>query len=432
MSDPTTDPALGSWVPVPLASDFPIQNLPYGVFRRPGEPPRVGVAIGNRILDLDVVAEAGLFDEHVSLPWGVFANQTLNPFMATGAEAWRGVRERVSDLLSFDNREIRDTWGLAEKALIPMPDAELLRPVAVGDYIDFYSSLEHATNLGEMFRPDGEPLPRNWRYLPVGYHGRAGTVVASGTPIVRPRGQVKPQTGPPQWIATRKLDFEIEVGFIAGLGSEIGSRVTTAEAPFHTFGYVLVNDWSARDIQQWEYQPLGPLLGKSFATSISPWVVTLDALAPYRLPAPEQDPPVQYYLMVDEDWGLDINLQAAIASREMTEHENPPHVVTTTNFRSMYWTMPQQLAHATVNGASVRTGDLFASGTVSGMEPGSQGSLIELTHNGDYPIELPDGAERAFLRDGDTVVIRGWCGGDGRPRVGFGELRGTILPAEEG
>jgi fumarylacetoacetase len=352
--------------------------------------------------------------------------------MATGAEAWRGVRERVSDLLSFDNREIRDTWGLAEKALIPMPDAELLRPVAVGDYIDFYSSLDHATNLGEMFRPDGEPLPPNWRYLPMGYHGRAGTVVASGTPIVRPRGQVKPQTGPPQWIATRKLDFEIEVGFIAGLGSEIGSRVTTAEAPFHTFGYVLVNDWSARDIQQWEYQPLGPLLGKSFATSISPWVVTLDALAPYRLPAPEQDPPVQYYLMVDEDWGLDINLQAAIASREMTEHENPPHVVTTTNFRSMYWTMPQQFAHATVNGASVRTGDLFASGTVSGMEPGSQGSLIELTHNGDYPIELPDGAERAFLRDGDTVVIRGWCGGDGRPRVGFGELRGTILPAEEG
>ncbi len=432
MEDATVDPALGSWVPVPVDSEFPIQNLPYCVFRRADEPPRVGVAIGNRILDLDVIAEAGLFEGLADLPWGLFAQDSLNPFMALGREMWTVVRWRVSELLSFDNREIRDTWGLAEKALVPMPEATLLLPFAVADFVDFYSSLEHATNLGKIFRPESEPVLPNWRHLPVGYHGRAGTVVVSGTPVVRPRGQVKPRGGPPQWIASRKLDFELEVGFVVGTGNELGSRITTDDAADHIFGLVLVNDWTSRDIQEFEYQPLGPFLGKSFATSISPFVVSLDAVLPYRVPAPPQDPPVQTYLMTLEDWALDLELEVGLASRSMLEHQRPPEIISRTNFRSVYWTMPQQLAHATVNGARTRTGDLFSSGTVSGFEPDSYGSLIELTWNGKVPIELPDGAVRTFLEDGDTAVMRGWCGGKGRPRIGFGEVRGTILPAEEG
>ena len=432
MIDPTTDPALGSWVPVPPDSEFPIQNLPYGVFRRPGERARVGVAIGNRILDLDVVAEAGLFDGHAALPWAVFARGSLNQFMALGRPTWQAVRRRVSELLSYDNREIRDTWGLAEKALVPQPETELLAPFEVADYIDFYSSLEHATNLGRLFRPDSEPLLPNWRYLPVGYHGRSATVVASGTPIIRPHGQVKLGDSPPQWILTRKLDFELEVGFVVGVGNELGSRIPTFEAHNHIFGMVLVNDWSARDIQAFEYQPLGPFLGKSFATSVGTWVVTMEALAPYRVPAPEQDPPVQLYLVDEGDSGLDLELEVGVLTREMMEHERTPEVISRTNFRHMYWTAPQQLAHATVNGAAMRTGDLCASGTVSGSEPDSYGSLIELTENGEVPIYLPGGASRTFLEDGDTVVMRGWCGGDGRPRIGFGEVRGTVLPAQEG
>jgi fumarylacetoacetase len=431
-TDATTDPALGSWVPVPLGSEFPIQNLPYGIFRRPGERARAGVAIGNRILDLDVIAEAGLFEGHAALPWGVFAHGSLNQFMALGRPTWQAVRRRVSELLSFDNREIRDTWGLAEKALVPQPETEMVLPFAVADYIDFYSSLQHATNLGRLFRPDAEPLLPNWRYMPVGYHGRSATVVASGTPIVRPRGQVKLGDKPPQWIATRKLDFELEVGFVVGLGNQLGTRITTDAAHNHIFGMVLVNDWSARDIQAFEYQPLGPFLGKSFATSISPWVVSMDAVAPYRVAAPQQDPPVQLYLMTEGEWGLDMQLEVGLVTRPMMEHEHDPEIVSRVNFRDMYWTAPQQLAHATVNGATMRTGDLCASGTVSGSDPGSYGSLIELTQNGEIPIEMPGGAVRTFLEDGDTVVMRGWCGGDGMPRIGFGEVKGTVLPADEG
>ncbi|MDH3426711.1 MAG: fumarylacetoacetase [Acidimicrobiia bacterium] len=432
MTDHTVDPELGSWLPVPVGSDFPIQNLPFGVFHQVGDTPRMGVAIGNRILDLDIIAEAGLFDGHVELDWGFFASDSINPLLAKGPETWRAVRERVSDLLSFENREIRDTWGLAEKALVPMPEAQMLLPVAIGDFVDFFSSVEHATNLGKLFRPDGEPLLQNWRYLPVGYHGRSATVVVSGTPVVRPRGQVKPKEGPPQWIASRKLDFELELGFIVGPGNELGSRIKTEDAAEHVFGVVLVNDWSARDIQQWESQPLGPFLGKSFATSISSWVVPMDALAPYRVPSPEQEPPVQYYLVTEGDWGLDMNLEVAITTRDQLEHEQEPNVVAVANARDIYWTMPQQLAHVTVNGAVTRPGDLFATGTISGAEPGSQGSMIELTLNGDHPLKLADGTERTFIRDGDTVVMRGWAGGDGRPRIGFGEVRGTVFPAEEG
>ncbi len=426
MADPTTDPALGSWIPVPIGSGFPIQNLPYCVFRVGDAPPRAGVGIGNRILDLDVVAEADLLSDYVDLPWGVFAHASLNPFLALGRETWRAVRRRVSDLLGFDNREIRDVWGLAERALVPMPSAELLLPFHAGDYVDFYSSREHATNLGKMFRPDSEPLLPNWRWLPVGYHGRASSIVLSGTPIRRPQGQVKLGDAPPILGPTGALDFELEVGFVIGPGNRLGEPIPVEEAEQHIFGLVLVNDWSARDIQRWEYVPLGPFLGKSFATSISPWVVDLDALAPYRVPGPEQDPPPLPYLQEAGLRNLDMELEVSLAVEGLDE----PFVVARTNFRHMYWSMAQQLAHATVNGANVRPGDLHASGTVSGPAPGSYGSMIELAWRGTRPVELPDGTTRAYVRDGDTVIMRGWCGGDGRPRVGFGEVTGKILPAQ--
>jgi fumarylacetoacetase len=392
---------------VPEGSDFPIENLPYGVFRRAGEDPRVGVAIGEGVLDLAALESAGL------LPGGdVFAADSLNPLMGLGPPAWRAVRERLTELLLDEGEVVR-------RALVPPDEAELLLPIRVADYVDFYSSLEHATNMGRMFRPEGEPLLPNWRYLPVGYHGRSGTVVVSGTPVVRPFGQIKPDDGPPVYAPTRMLDVELEVGFIVGVGSEAGEPISIQRAWEHVFGVVLVNDWSARDIQSWEYVPLGPFLGKSFATSISPWVVTLDALEPYRVPGPAQQPEPLDYLAAEEDWGYDIHLEIVLQDQ----------VISRTNFRHLYWTMAQQLAHATANGARARTGDLYASGTISGPRPGSYGSLIELTWRGSEPLRLADGAQRNFLEDGDTVVMRGWCEAEGRPRIGFGEVRGTVLPA---
>ncbi len=426
MSDPTTDPALGSWIPVPLESGFPIQNLPYGVFRTEGAPARVGVAIGNRILDLDAVAEVGLFADYVDLPWGVFAQPSLNRYLGLGRDTWRVVRRRVSDLLSFDNREIRDVWGLAERLLVPMPDAEPLLPIHPGDYVDFYSSLEHATNMGRMFRPDAEPLLPNWRWLPVGYHGRASTVVVSGTPVTRPRGQLKLGEAPPVAGPTAALDFELEVGFVTGPGNRLGEPIPVERAEEHIFGMVLVNDWSARDIQRWEYVPLGPFLGKSFATTISPWVVDLDAVAPYRVPGPAQEPEPLLYLRQGGDRNVDMALEVSIAPGGAE-----PYVVTRTNFSHMYWSMAQQLAHATVNGTRVAPGDLYASGTVSGPTPDSYGSMIELAWRGTQPVGFPDGSSRVYIEDGDTVIVRGWCGGDGRPRIGFGEAAGTVVPAPD-
>jgi len=423
---------------VPEGSDFPIQNLPYGVFRRVGpdgsEPPRVGVAIGESVLDLTALQEAGLFEGRADLPDGTFAAGSLNPFLELGRPVWRAVRERVSGLLAEGNTEIRSRQGLAQRALVPASEVELLMPVRVGDYVDFYSSLEHATNLGKMFRPGGEPLMPNWRHLPVGYHGRSGTVVVSGTPVRRPHGQLPPERPDgttPTWGPTRQLDIELEVGFITGPGNPLGTRIPASRAREHVFGLVLVNDWSARDVQRWEYQPLGPFLGKSFATSVSPWVVTLDALEPYRVAGPEQDPPVLPYLEVSEPWAFDVELEIRLSSEQMRRRGLPAAVVSRTNFRRMYWSIAQQLAHATANGASVRPGDLYASGTISGPEPGSYGSLIELTWRGENPLKLADGSERAFLEDGDEVTLAGHAGGHGRPRIGFGEVSGTVLPATD-
>jgi fumarylacetoacetase len=423
-------PQRRSWVWVPNASDFSLANLPYGVFRRGRQPPKVGVAIGEQVLDLAEVARAGLFDDVVDGGEALFRADRLNPFMARGRRTWEAVRAHLTELLDDADDRLRDIDGLAERALVPATQVELQLPFEVADYVDFYASIEHATNLGRMFRPGGEPLLPNWRHLPVGYHGRAGTVVASGTPIVRPNGQHKPADAEaPTFGPSRMLDFEAEVGFVIGSGSRLGSAVAADDVADHVFGLVLVNDWSARDIQAWEYQPLGPFLGKSFATSVSPWVVPLAALQPYLVPSPVQDPPVLDYLRVPGDWGLDLELEVRLTSAAMAEADRPHVVVARPPFAGMYWTMPQMVAHATVNGASLRTGDLFASGTVSGAGRDTLGSLIELTKRGADPLSLPDGSTRAFLEDGDTVEIAGACERPGLPRVGFGAVTGTVLPA---
>jgi fumarylacetoacetase len=358
----------------------------FGVFCRPGEAPRVGFRAGDDVLDL-----SALGDE--------FSRPSLNAFMATGPLAWERALARVE---AGDGRAV------------PLAEVELKRPFEVADYVDFYSSLEHATNMGRMFRPDADPLLPNWRRLPVGYHGRAGTVVVSGTPVRRPRGQSKPpDANGPAFGPSKRLDIELELGFVVGVPSRLGEPVHGERFDEHVFGVVLLNDWSARDIQAWEYQPLGPFLGKSFATSISAWVTPLSLLREARVPRLPQDPEPLPYLRIDGDWSLDVDLEVELNGS----------VLSRTNARGLYWSMPQQLAHATVNGASVRTGDLMASGTISGPARGSEGSLIELTRNGAEPLELP-GGERTFLEDGDEVVLRGRAGD-----VELGEVRGRIEAA---
>jgi fumarylacetoacetase len=399
-----------SWVPVPEGSDFPVQNLPYGVFTRRGDPgaPRVGVAIGEHILDLsgvDIDIEA---QED-------FASRSLNAFLGRGRDHWSAVRARLIALLTDPAHQ-----ASVEPHLVPAADAVLHLPFDVADYVDFYASEHHAANVGRMFRPDGEPLTANWKHLPIGYHGRAGTVVVSGTSVVRPCGQRKaPDEPKPTFGASRRLDVEAEIGFVVGVPSALGTAVGTDAFAEHVFGVVLVNDWSARDIQAWEYVPLGPFLGKSFATSISPWVVPLEALEHARVAPPVQDPPPLPYLRVRENWGLDIEIEVACNGSVLSR---PP-------FRQMYWTAPQQLAHLTVNGASLRTGDLFASGTVSGPLPEQRGSLLELSWNGTKPVELAGGSTRDFLADGDTVTIRASAAGPGGSRIGFGAVTGTVAPA---
>jgi fumarylacetoacetase len=364
----------------------------FGVFSVADGAPRVGFRVGHGVLDL---AAAGLGE--------VFEAGSLNGFLALGRSAWEDTVARVDELVS----------GGAE--LVPLSEVTAHLPFEVADYVDFYSSLEHATNLGRLFRPDAEPLLPNWRHLPVGYHGRAGTVVVSGTPVVRPRGQTKAaQDEAPRYGASRRLDIELELGFVVGVGSRLGEPVPASAFRDHVFGVVLVNDWSARDIQAWEYQPLGPFLGKSFATSIGAWVTPLALLEGRFVAAPAQEPEPLPYLRVEGDWALDIDLEVELSGT----------LVSRTNARGLYWTMPQQLAHATVNGASIRTGDLFASGTISGPERGSEGSLIELTWNGERPLSLADGSERTFLEDGDEVVLRGRAG-----EVELAEVRGMIQPA---
>ena len=410
-----------SFITVAANSDFPLQNLPYGVFQPQGEAARVGVAIGNDVLDLATLEAAGLLQTG-SEP--VFNQATLNAFIALGRPVWQQVRARLQQLLSADCAELRDNVALRAKAFYPQASVSMLLPIEVPGYTDFYSSKEHAYNVGCMFRDPKNALLPNWSELPVGYNGRASSVVVSGTDLVRPSGQIKlPNEERPVFSACRKLDFELETGFIVGKATALGEPIAIEEAENHIFGMVLLNDWSARDIQQWEYVPLGPFNAKTFGTSISPWVVTLEALAPFRCASPVQEPQPLPYLRENTANNYDINLQVAIAAN------GSETVISNTNFKHMYWSMMQQLTHHTIAGCNVRVGDLMGSGTISGPEKDSRGSLLELTWNTTEPLTLEGGEQRGFLEDGDTLNMRGHCQKDGL-RIGFGEVRGAVLPAK--
>jgi fumarylacetoacetase len=415
-----------SFVAVDAESHFPIHNLPFGVFHHPAlSEPRVGVAIGDWVLDVRGVDEAGFFAGTCLEGAHAFAEPALNDFMAMGRPTWREARRVLQKLLSADEPTLRDDAELRERLLFPRGEVEMLLPCEIGDYTDFYSSKQHATNLGTMLRGPENPLLPNWHHLPVAYHGRASSVVVSGTPIRRPLGQSRSDdAAPPSFGPTRALDFELEVGFFVGTGNPLGEPIPIHEAEEHIFGFVLVNDWSARDIQKWEYQPLGPFLGKNFATSISPWVVMLEALEPFRVPGPIQDPTPFPYLRSDGPAAFNIRLEVFLE----TESSNARRLLSVSNFQHLYWNVRQQLAHHTVNGCNLRPGDLLASGTISGSTPDSLGSLIELTWKGTRPLELPGGERRVFLQDGDQLTLTGWCQGESY-RVGFGEVTGRILPA---
>ena len=417
------DPSLKSWVPVPPDSDFPIQNLPLGIYKTAFQGPRPCVAIGDHLLDLHLLSEAGLFTK----AWvhsEFLRRPTLNPLAGLGRKAHRAVRERISELLRHDNAELQNDKVLLGKALRLRSEVEMCLPVEVGDYTDFYSSIEHATNVGIMFRGKDNALMPNWKHLPVGYHGRASSIVVSGTDIHRPKGQMMPpDSSSPVFGPTKQMDFELEVAFIVGKGNAMGHPIPVDEAEDHLFGLVLFNDWSARDIQSWEYVPLGPFLGKNFGSSVSPWVVLMDALEPFRVACPEQDPQPLPYLTTTGPANFDIQLHVSL---------QPESAAATTicrsNFKYMYWNMRQQLAHHTVNGCNMRPGDMCASGTISGHSEDSYGSMLELAWRGTKPLPMVDGSERKFIVDGDRLTIKGFCD-NGKVRIGFGDVTGKVLPA---
>jgi fumarylacetoacetase len=434
----TSEPPMRSFLEVSAESPFSIQNLPYGVFRPvPGAPPRVGVAIGDWVLDLAVLERRGLLVvERASArqpagdepPDTVFDQPALNRFMRLGRGAWQQVRGRITRLLSAGEPTLRDDADLRKAALHPRAAVQLELPCAIGDYTDFYASRAHAENAGRIFRGPAAALPPNWLHLPIAYHGRSSSIVVSGTGICRPCGQFREEgAGAPECGPTRELDFELEVGLLIGPGNPLGHPLSVQEAAAQIFGFVLVNDWSARDIQQWEYVPLGPFLGKNFATTVSPWVVPAEALEPFRRPLPAQEPPPPTYLRPPAGEVLrtyDIEVEVAL----QPARADAAAVISRTNYAELYWSPEQMLAHHTVGGCNLRPGDLLASGTVSGRGPGAQGCLLELTERARRPLRLPGGETRGFLEDGDTVILSGWCTGPDY-RVGFGECRGTIRPA---
>lgn len=417
------DPKLRSFIEVDPSSDFPIQNLPYGVFFTPEQPDlRVGVAIGDFVLDLAALETAGLirFDNAS----GVFAQSSLNAFMALGPKVWTTTRARISELLRHDHPELRDNKELRNRALVPRNFADMHMPIAVQGFTDFYSSKEHATNVGIMFRGKDNALMPNWLSIPIGYNGRASTVVVSGTPIRRPRGQLKPPTADmPVFGPCKRLDFELEMGVVIGQASAMGEMLTEQQAEEMIFGFTLLNDWSARDIQAWEYVPLGPFQAKAFGTSISPWIVTREALEPFRVKGPVQDPAPLAYLQQKHAQNYDLRLEVDLR----TEKTAQAATITRTNFKYMYWSSVQQLVHHASSGCAMNVGDLLGSGTISGPEKSERGSMLELSWGGAEPLDLGNGVRRSFLEDGDSLTMRGWCQGNGY-RVGFGEVEGTILP----
>jgi fumarylacetoacetase len=390
-------------------TDFPIENLPFGVFRAYDGAAHICTAFEDRILDLHACAQAGLLDEPALL------EPLLNALMAKGRAASRAVRERVRELIESN---------AADAHFLLMNDAEMLLPMRIGDYTDFYASVHHATNVGSMFRPDNPLLP-NYKWIPIGYHGRASSIVVSGTPVKRPHGQTRDdQNAPPLFCPSKRLDYEMELGIVIGAGNDLGQPIAARDALDHVFGFCLVNDWSARDVQTWEYQPLGPFLAKNFATSISPWIVTMDALEPFRTRASvrnEGDPEPLPYLQ--DDVGFDITVEVWLRTPQMSE----PVRLSRGNFRDMYWTVAQLVAHHTANGCNLMPGDLLASGTISGPSKEARGCLLELTWRGTEPLELPGGETRKFLENGDEVILRGYCERDGLPRIGFGECRGVVV-----
>ena len=418
--DETHDPALESWVESANAADtdFPIQNLPFGIFRTRksrGDAPHGGVAIGDQVLDL-----AGI---------GVKTGPTLNALLGQGRPIWRNLRKELSKALSKKNKN----WKKLEKFLVPMKDVEMQLPVSIGDYSDFYTGIHHATNIGKLLRPDNPLLP-NYKWVPIGYHGRASSIVVSGTPICRPKGQIK--TGDqPVYGPSKRLDYEVELGFVVGTASRLGRPVSVADALEHVFGVVLLNDWSARDIQAWEYQPLGPFLAKSFATTISPWIVTLEALAPFRCPAFPRaagDPKPLPYLLNEQDQragGFMIDVEMSLRSAKMKQDKAPAQRLSRGNFKDSYWTLAQIVAHQTSNGCNLQPGDILGSGTISGPEPDTLGSMMELSQGGKNPIPLANGEPRTYAEDGDEVIERGSASAKNHKRIGFGEASGTIQPA---
>jgi fumarylacetoacetase len=429
----THDTGLRSWVESAndADTDFPIQNLPFGVFRR--DTTSIGVAIGDQILNLGACKKAGLLSVLAVEIQQACMQESLNQLMSLGASHWSALRSRVSSLLRVGATEREEV----KRALVPMNAVDMLLPASIGDYTDFYASVFHATNVGSMFRPDNPLLP-NYKHVPIGYHGRASSIVVSGTPVYRPQGQTKDdQSERPVFGPCAQLDYELEVGAFVGPANTLGNAVVISRAADHLFGLCLLNDWSARDIQKWEYQPLGPFLAKNFATTVSPWVVTMEALAPFRVPAfqrPKGDPsPLPYLAHADDarSGGVDVTLEVFIRSEQMREKGTVPVRLSRGSFKEMYWTFAQLLAHHTSNGCNLQPGDLLGSGTVSGREKDSRGCLLELTWRGAEPLRLPTGETRRFLEDGDEVTLRGYCERDGYRRIGLGECRGVILPARQ-
>ena len=415
--------ALKSFIDIAPDSHFSLENLPFGVFKPRDGDARIGVALGDYVVDLAALQEAGHFPDLKDRQ--VFARDSLNEFLALGRSAWKKVREILQELLSADVPTLRDDKKLRERVFHRQSEVEMLLPARIGNYTDFYSSYHHAHNVGTMLRGPENALMPNWKWLPVAYHGRASSVVVSGSEVRRPKGQTKPPDAPtPVFGPTKSLDYELEMAFLVGPGNSLGQPVPIDQAADHIFGFVLMNDWSARDIQAWEYQPLGPFLAKNFCTSISPWVVTLEALEPFRKPLTKQDPEPLPYLRAKTDFTFDIQLEAKL----QTAKSKSPHTITRTNFQNLYWSISQQLAHHTVGGCNLQPGDLLASGTISGETEESRGCMLEITWRGANPLKLPGGEERKWLEDGDSMSITGWCQGDGY-RVGFGEARGKIVPA---
>ena len=405
-----------SWIDIPKNSDFSIYNIPFGIFSIKNSKKRVGVAIGDMIVDLKASYDLGIFNE-IPLDHDVFENKYLNDFIALGKSTTKKIRLIIQSELCSDSSVLKES-----NALIKQSDVMMHLPLMIGDYTDFYSSIEHATNIGSMFRDPTNPLLPNWKHIPVGYHGRASSIIVSGQDVIRPKGQVLPlNEETPVFQASSRVDFELEMGFVIGKKSNLGQSISTKEAEEYIFGKILFNDWSARDIQKWEYVPLGPFLGKSFASSISPWIVTLDALEEFKVEGPQQTPDVLPYLQYDGLRNYDINLEVSIQPENSIES-----IVCKSNFKYMYWNMVQQLAHHTINGCNINIGDIMASGTISGKDKGSYGSMLELSWGGKNPVTLDDGESRVFINDNDTVIMRGYCERNGK-RVGFGEVRTKLI-----